>query len=96
MVSFIKSVCKSHTFVSVHPNKLVSPIINFIFEHLKLVTLRRVLLWCLNPTLEHEERVNNESEAVLHLHVEERTALFLFLKQQLDTLYVVLLFRIQY
>jgi len=44
MVPFVKGISKAHTFVSVHSHKLVRPVIDFFFKHLKLVTLRRFLL----------------------------------------------------
>lgn len=90
MVAIKQRVRQTHTLVSIHPNQLVGSVIDLFFEHLELVPLGRVLLWSLDPVLQHEKFFDDKGESILHLHREERAAL-VPLKQELHALDVVLL-----
>lgn len=89
MIAVKQCVRQSNCLVRVHPYQLVAPVEDLLLKHLELVSLRRLFLGLLDPTLQHEVLFQNECKTVLHLHTEER-AVVMF-NEQFHALYIVLL-----
>ena len=95
MVSKEEGISQADSLVGVHPDEIVSTVEDAFRELVEDESLGAVLFRVFKSALEQTVLLNNESEAILHLHVEEGQTLVL-LNKQLEALEVVFLLRVEH